>query len=183
MRGPIFQGLFGNANHNDRWECVKLKIVSYDEISKKPVPRIWLPKIRTDKNKLTDDSKHFLSRINKESLQELKKADYKVRFEVRDAKVKLFRSGWWPASSRRCQRAFERSEYRRTNVNQRFPNASRKSVSCTSANLLIFTLEELIDVTLIEKSWIGGGLTIKGFQSKYYNTRAIRSLHIFLVKL
>lgn len=36
----------------DAWEGVKLKVIRYSEISRRLVARIWLPKIRIDKDKL-----------------------------------------------------------------------------------------------------------------------------------
>ena len=104
------------AKISDAWEGVKLKIIPYDEIPRRPVARIWLPKIRMEKDKLVhflrlhnpgipmDDwvvikeeepqinSQPVLLRINEECLEALKKADYKVWFGVRNAKVKVFRS-------------------------------------------------------------------------------------------
>ena len=40
---------------------------------------------------------------------------------------------------------------------------------CASANLLVFLLEEDIDIALIQEPWVGSDRTIKGLQSKYFN--------------
>ena len=40
---------------------------------------------------------------------------------------------------------------------------------CASANLLVFLLEEDIDIALIQEPWVRSDRTIKGLQSKYFN--------------
>ncbi|KAH8334650.1 hypothetical protein KR059_012749, partial [Drosophila kikkawai] len=99
-------------SHN--WSGLKIRLVHVSEIPRRPRARIWLPNGQSDHKRVitclraqnpdvyTEDwailkaekemksSQPFLLLINKRCLPQLKALDYKVRYGIRKAKIKIF---------------------------------------------------------------------------------------------
>ncbi|XP_055388402.1 uncharacterized protein LOC129616949 [Condylostylus longicornis] len=104
------------AKISDTWDGSKVELIPAKEIPRRPRARIWIPKMNIAGDKLLkvlkianpevpmDDwqiikkeepqknSESFLLLINEESLQPLDRRDNRLRFGIRHAKLKIFRS-------------------------------------------------------------------------------------------
>ncbi|XP_054746347.1 uncharacterized protein LOC129250775 [Anastrepha obliqua] len=102
------------ATVSNAWEGLSLKLIPASEIPRRPRARIWLPKMELDSSEIVpclklqnpevpmDDwsvikveepqqhSSAILLLINNESLEALEKQQFKLRFGLRLAKVKVF---------------------------------------------------------------------------------------------
>lgn len=99
------------------WEWSKLALIPAEQIPRRPRARIWLPKMQLEAGRLLkclklhnpaipmEDwvvvkaeepqkfSQSYLLVINEECLEPLSKVDNKLRFGIRQAKLKIFQAG------------------------------------------------------------------------------------------
>lgn len=105
------------AKISNEWEGSTIGLISAKDIPRRPRARIWLPKMVCDSGKLLKslqllnpsipmsdwsvlkaeapqkNSTSFLLTINEESIEPLSKLDNKLRFGLRQAKLKIFKAG------------------------------------------------------------------------------------------